>query len=215
MSSLLNIETWAVYCYLFYVHASCTQIVWDYNKESTLVIKLKKLIVETKYDFGCVMAQIPPNVSPLLIKFGQELITDDLLFFDPTGQEDFGREKEPHITIKFGLTQRYSQQQMSEFLKGAKPFSIMIQSLGIFETPRFDVVKFNVQGDEELLRLRGVFNALPNEDAHKEYHPHITVAYVKKGIGKRFENRSGRGFSRIPINLIKFSDKGNPMYFRL
>src|SRR6266699_4731408 len=114
-----------------------------------MIIRLKNLLTESvTYDYGCVMAIIPPSVAPLFVNFGKSIVRDDMLYFDPKSPEDFGREKEPHMTIKFGLTQRYSEEQMREFLKGTKPFQIVVKGLSIFQNQAFDVIKLDVEGPE-------------------------------------------------------------------
>lgn len=178
------------------------------------MINLKPLITEVKYDYGCIMAQIPPEIASLIINFGKQIISDDMLYFDSNEPNDYGREKEPHITIKFGLTRSYTKEQIQQLLTGTKPFNVIMRGLDIFENPNFDVVKFNMDG-EELHRLRKIFDQLPNVDSYKIYRPHATVAYVKSGLGKKFQNRSIKAFSKIPINLIKYSDRGTPLFFNL
>lgn len=179
-------------------------------------MRLKSLILEEKYTYGCIMGVLPSEIASSIIAFGRSIIPDSILYFDPAGKAEYGREREPHITIKFGLTQNYSQEQLKQILKGTVPFIITVQQLGIFSNSLFDVVKIDVQPDKELLRLRDVLNALPNADEHKEYHPHITLAYVKSGYGKQFQNRTGKGFSRIPINRLKYSSPNNsPIFFDL
>lgn len=178
------------------------------------MLSLKNLILEVKYDYGCIMAQIPPSTASLIINFGKQIISDDMLYFNEDEPDDYGREKEPHVTIKFGLTESYTKEQIQQMLAGTKPFTITIQGLDIFENPKFDVVKFNMEG-KDLRRLRKVFDKLPNTDEYKIYHPHMTLAYVKPGLGKKFQNRTTKAFSTIPINLIKYSDRGTPMFFKL
>ena len=178
------------------------------------MITLKRLICEVKYDYGCVMAQMPPSVSSRFIDFGRKLVPDDMLYFDPNEPDDYGREKEMHVTIKFGLTQSYTKEQISQLLRGTKPFYITIQGLDIFQNPEFDVVKFNIESDE-LYRLRKVFDTLPNVDEHKVYHPHMTLAYVNAGFGERFKGKKINSNTQIPVNLMKYSDRGQNSFYRL
>lgn len=178
------------------------------------MIFLKQLIYEVKYDHGCVMAQIPPQVASQLMTFGKQIISDDMLYFDPQEPDDYGREKDPHITIKFGLTQPYTPQQMTDFLKEAKPFFIRILGMDVFSNSQFDVVKMNVEG-EELRRLRQIFDKLPNVDDHPVYQPHLTLAYVKPGVGKAYQNRTIGKFARVPISQIVYSDRGKKSSYQL
>lgn len=178
------------------------------------MIRLKNILTEIKYDYGCVMAQIPSYAASRFIDFGKKIITDDMLYFDSNELDDYGREKEPHVTIKFGLTKSYTREQMGLYLKGTRPFFITIGGIDIFENPKFDVIKLNVEG-EDLFKLRKVFDTLPNTDDYKIYHPHMTLAYVKAGLGKKFKGKTIQSSSKILINVIKYSDRGNPIYFTL
>jgi 2'-5' RNA ligase len=153
------------------------------------MITLKKFLFEAtpyKYEYGCVMAEFPAKASKAFVDFGKQVISDDMLYIDPN-DTTYGRQKDMHVTIKFGLTEDYSQQQMQQFLAGTKPFYIMVKGMSLFENELFDVVKLDIEG-EELRRLRAVFDKLPNEDAYKDvYHPHMTLAYVKPGLGKKLQ----------------------------
>jgi poly(A) polymerase len=178
------------------------------------MIQLKTIILEMKYEYGCVMAYLPQKYATQMIEFGRHIITDDMLYFDPTEPDDYGREVEPHVTIKFGLTDSYPKEKMAEFLRGTKPFNIRITGMSIFQNPKFDVVKMNVES-EELRRLRAVFDQVPNQDSYKEYHPHLTLAYVKSGMGTKFQNRSVGKFAQIPISTIVYSDRGDKSVYPL
>jgi len=178
------------------------------------MIRLKQLIFEVKYDHGCVMAYPNPDLTAQVIEFGQNIITDDMLYLDPQNPDDYGREKDPHVTIKFGLTQSYPPEKMAEFLKGTKPFFIRITGMDVFQNPKFDVVKLNIEG-EELNRLRQIFDQIPNVDEHKVYHPHMTIAYVLPGLGTKFQNRSVGKFARIPVSRIVYSDRGKKSSYTL
>jgi hypothetical protein len=178
------------------------------------MIGLKRLLIEAKYDHGCIMAYPFPELAAKIVAFGKNIIPDDILFLDPNEPEDYGREIDPHVTIKFGFTESYPKEKIGELLKGTKPFFIRLTGMSIFQNPRFDVVKMNVEG-EELHRLRKIFDQFPNVDKYKEYHPHMTLAYVKPGMGTKFQNRGVGKFARIPVSKIVYSDRGDKSTYRL
>ena len=178
------------------------------------MIRLKPLISEVKYDYGCVMAYPAPELSAQMIAFGKNIITDDMLYLDPNEPDDYGRERDPHITIKFGLTESYPPSKIGEYIQGTKPFFVRITGMDIFSNPKFDVIKMNIEG-EELTRLRQIFDQVPNVDEHKIYHPHMTLAYVQPGMGKPFQNRSVGKFARVPITRIVYSDRGKKSSYTL
>lgn len=165
------------------------------------MLKLQ-LLMEGRYDYGCVMGRVDEETSHKILEFNQHMIGEDILYTE----EDLGREYTPHVTIKWGLTESYSQHQMREFLKEVRPFMLELRGIGIFENERFDVVKFNVEG-KELRALNEKFSKLPNQDSHPIYKPHITLAYVNKGMGKKFV-REAKQFARVPVNSIEYSDRG-------
>jgi hypothetical protein len=66
---------------------------------------------------------------------------------------------------------------------------------------------------EDLKRLNAKNRKLPNGNEFPEYRPHLTVAYVKKGEGKKYAGRSVPGLTgkSISFNTVTFSPKsGDP-----
>lgn len=178
------------------------------------MIKLKNLLLESSYQYGCVMAQVPSHYATTLVEFGKRLVPDNILYYDPRGIEEYGRETEMHTTIKFGLTNIYSKEQMEQLIGNTKPFYITIRGLDVFENELFDVVKFNIEG-EELRRLNQIFSALPNVDRYKDYKPHMTIAYVKRGYGKNYKGKNIQTMPRIMIDTIKYSYPTGKLFFNL
>lgn len=175
------------------------------------MISLMKLI-ESRYDYGCVMANIDEDDSRKLIDFNYKTISEDILYIDEN-DNSFGREQHPHVTIKYGLVQSYTEDQIRQLLRQVTPFDIQVRGISIFENEKFDVVKFDVDGPE-LRKLNEIFSSLPNHDEYPTYNPHMTIAYVKKGMGKRFVKTPGK-FARIPVRTIVYSDRGNRSYINL
>lgn len=173
------------------------------------MLKLK-LLLEGAYDYGCLMAFIDDDTSKKILDFNYSIIPENDLYKEGT---EYGRECRPHVTIKFGFTKSYSEEKMNDFLKNIKPFKIKIKELSLFETDKYDVVKFDVISDE-LNKLHKRFSKLPNEDEHPEYHPHITLAYVKKGMGKKFIKKK-KTFASIEIKTLQYSDKGEKTFYNL
>jgi 2'-5' RNA ligase len=168
-------------------------------------------LVEGEYDYGCVMAQIDDDAARKLLEFNHKRISEDLLFVE---DQSFGREYHPHVTIKYGLVNSYSEDQMREMLKDVMPFNVELKGIGIFEGDnRYDVVKFEV--DSPILRqLNERFSFLPNHDSHPIYNPHMTLAYVRRGFGKRFVKEAKKR-ANVPVKTIIYSDRGEKLYYNL
>jgi len=176
------------------------------------MIKLKELIMETKRkQYGCVMACIDGGIKSEILKFNKSIIENEIIYDNK--EKEFGRETDPHITIKFGLTKNYTRKDMETFLKDVSPFTINIDGVSVFENDDFDVVKMDVSGDE-LKKLNKKFSKLPNEDEHPDYHPHCTLAYVTHGEGDKFNGKSKK-FLNIEISRIVYSCSDGKSYYNL
>lgn len=175
------------------------------------MISLMKLI-ENRYDYGCVMANIDEDDSRKIIDFNYKTISEDILYIEED-DSSFGREQHPHVTIKYGLVKSYTEEQIKHLLRQVTPFDIQVRGISIFENDKFDVIKFDVESPE-LRKLNEIFSNLPNHDEHPTYNPHMTIAYVKKGMGKKFI-KSPAKFAKIPVKSIVYSDRGNRSYINL
>lgn len=163
-----------------------------------------------KYEYGCVMAIINEEASNKIIKIGEKLIPDDILYFEE-GQE-YGREREPHVTIKFGLTENYGKDKIGEIFTKVKPFKIKLVAIDIFSNQKFDVIKFNVESDI-LKKLNSLFSKLPNEDEYPIYRPHLTIAYVSTGLGKNFVRKIKP--VDVLVTKMKYSNPVTKYYYNL
>jgi hypothetical protein len=175
------------------------------------MIKLKTLLIEGRYDYGCIMAQIDPEQSRKILDFNYHIVSEDMIYQEGN---DYGREDDPHITIKYGLTEHYTQAQIQEMIKNIKPFEVMIGRLDVFENEKFDVIKFNVDG-KGLRQLREIFDRLPNEDKYPKYNPHMTLAYVKKGLSEKFRKKSIRKVAKVMCDTVIYSDCGSKTQYTL
>jgi 2'-5' RNA ligase len=151
------------------------------------MIKLKSLILENEKSYGCIMAEILGESREAILKYNKNHISDNVIYDNP--KHEFGREMESHITIKFGLTKDYKPFEIDEMFSKISPFNVSFSGISLFENDKFDVVKLDVESNI-LKKLNEQFSKLPNEDEHPEYHPHCTLAYVKKGEGKQFIDKN-------------------------
>jgi 2'-5' RNA ligase len=169
-----------------------------------------KLLLEGRYDYGCLMGIIDEEISRKILDFNYNLIEDKHLYKDG---KNYGREHHPHVTIKYGFTKSYTEKQMKKMLGKIKPFKVKVTEIDIFENDKCDVIILNIKSDV-LEKLNKKFSELPNEDEYPNYKPHITLAYVKKGTGKKFIKNS-KTFSNVPIKYIQYSDKGEKTFYNL
>ena len=165
-------------------------------------IPLRVFLNESKEEdrFGCVMlfAEIP-DWSKLVRRIVRE---EDL--YDPSSESgEYGYEEKPHITLIYGIhhDEIIDENNIFKLIKEIPCMKISVKEIGIFENEKFDVVKFDITPTKTLLKHREEFLELQNTQTYKDYHPHMTIAYVKKGEGKKYK--------RIFPKALKFEfDRG-------
>lgn len=97
--------------------------------------------------------------------------------------EEYGLEKNPHVTVLYGLTSREDLNLIDDYINILIPFQIYLGKVSAFRATDslYDVLKVNVESDElhSIHKfLRETFN---NDFKFPVYGPHATLAYVKKG----------------------------------
>lgn len=133
-----------------------------------------------RIEYGCLMLFL--NI-PIWSKITSIIKPEDIY-----EKEGFGIEQEPHTTILYGFHDEVTAEDVFKLYKEnmpLMPIEIMIGGISVFENPEFDVVKYDVDSDV-LRKLNQVMRQLPNTTKFPDYHAHITLAYVKKGEGKKY-----------------------------
>ena len=143
----------------------------------SLFINEKNETKEEKiYEYGCAMLYF--NVK------NWEEITS---FIEKEDIGEDGLEDEPHLTLLFGLHKdEVSIDDVKKAFEGYTSIDIELESVDLFENDKFDVVKFKVKKTKELLDINEKLSILPHTTDFPDYNPHITIAYVKKGKGKKY-----------------------------
>ena len=161
------------------------------------MIKLLDLLREntnSKYEFGCVMVYVNiPEINQIQSKIKPEDIHNGI------GDLKYGLEDEPHITLLYGLhpevTLNQIKQIISSFTWGPKP--LVGYNVSLFENEDYDVLKFDVKGDI-LFGINKELVDLPHTTNFPNYHPHMTIGYLKKGQGKKYVDM----FKNLKYELI-------------
>lgn len=155
-------------------------------------------LMEADRKYSCLMAVIPRDVAARILRWNKVLIPEDVL--DP----EEGRESEPHVTVKFGLHEAKPSDKLKKLIANTQPFKIKLGKTSIFENEKYDVVKLSVESKAIHAFNAAVKKAVQTTDTYPTYIPHLTLAYVKPGEGKRFVGKSAT-FPEIEITQVKFS----------
>jgi len=134
------------------------------------------------YDYGCVMVYCKvPGWGSIIGNIAEE----DL--YQPDDDPTYGRETSPHCTILYGLHSNVQDRDVIMAFEGVgkKDIRISVDGIGCFENPDYDVVKMNVVSPK-LSDLNSKLSELPHTTDFPDYKPHITIAYVKPGLGRKY-----------------------------
>lgn len=159
------------------------------------------------HKFSSTQVDLPAPLAAKLIALGKSIPDADLA-------ED-GRESEAHVTVKYGL-HTADARKVKNVLAGEPPIKLTLGKVSIFpaketDTQRggdqYDVVKVDVDS-ADLRRLnKKVSDALQVTDSHPTYQPHATIAYVKPGLGAKYDGNSALEGQMVTISSVTFSSK--------
>lgn len=163
---------------------------------------LKLVQGKQEYDSSCVLVKLPFAIGQQLDRYNKAHIGEECL-------HDKGRESEYHITILYGIKDEVSKESL-ELLKERLNTSVFKIKLGVvskFYQEDYDVLKIDV--NDYTGKLHSAFELLneniDNENSYENYHPHITLAYVKKGACEHLVGDSSFEGIEFEIDNVKFS----------
>lgn len=163
----------------------------SYKNRIKLLAGLMSEVKENhKNEYGCLMLNVKhPDWDSILSTINKEDLYED--------EPGFGAEKEPHVTILFGFHKNVDIDKIKEMVKDQDLKSIKIKSKGIsmFKGEDYDVIKFDIESEvlHDLNKL--MTDNFDYTSDFPNYHPHMTIAYVKKGKGKKYIDKKSKNFT--------------------
>ena len=118
-----------------------------------------------------------------------EQLAQHVMDFHVDPQHLLEREKTPHVTIKYGLNT--TGKDAAAALRDERPAKLSFGGTSLFHKPEADILKLDVWS-ADLHRLHRKLNRLPHGDAHPEFKPHLTIAYLRTGTGKLYAGKNLR-----------------------
>ena len=177
------------------------------------VARGKKFIDNSPRDYyGCVMmdTKIPDWEENHIGGIDEEDV-----YVKPYDQS-YGLEQEPHVTVLYGIHEdQVDAETIKELIKhNMKPITVKVEDVDFFPGEEYDVVKYNIPVTPELQQYRDLFMKFPNTQTFPEYHPHMTLAYVKPGKGQKYKRKLREPFE-VTFTKGVYSDhpEGDPEVF--
>lgn len=151
------------------------------------------------HEFSSTQVDLPSDLAEKVRAFSRK-IPDSELAAD-------GREDHPHITVKFGLHADHPSRNLKALVNGFGPIQAKLGKTSLFENPDADVVKAEVVS-HDLHRLhKKIAASEKNTETHDDYRPHVTVAYVKPGHGKKYAGDDALAGHPATFDHVVFSAK--------
>lgn len=138
------------------------------------------LMLEAReYSYGCVMVYLKPKGSSWT-NLTKKIKEEDL--FDA---DDYGREKEPHITALYGLHKTVLDEDIKDYISSIEKPTFKISGISKFDAPDNDVLKFDIES-EDIKKMNKDLSEFEHTKTHPTFHAHCTIAYLKKGKAKEY-----------------------------
>lgn len=167
---------------------------------------IKKYILNENdgvHSYGCVMLFLEcPQMSKI-----QSKINPDHLYIDPN-DDSYGIEKECHISLLYGTHEGVTLKDVNKALVGIKFGNVLLQNPSLFQNDKYDVLKYDVGnpvgGTDFLWTANIALKKLPYTSDYPDYHPHMTVAYLKSGYGQRYADMLNKTTGMVvrPTHLV-------------
>lgn len=104
-----------------------------------------------------------------------------------------GLETEPHITLLYGISLSENPEKMKQWIDKilSGGVSVKVGDLSLFENNEYDVLKLDVDKENLIAFRDSCMKEFSNTQTFPDYKPHITIAYLKKGKGKKYTSLEG------------------------
>lgn len=133
-----------------------------------------------KYAFLMIDYNTPDFIKDLHKDIKQEEIFDD-------DSNDYGLEKESHVTLVPCLDNETDLEKLKSYLKDLSEYKAVLTDISKFECEDYDVLKCNVVSQNLNETNKNILKDFESYSEYKDnYHPHLTVAYMKKGMADKY-----------------------------
>lgn len=156
------------------------------------------------HDYSNTMIVMPKEVA--------NKVSSEVIKIDKADLADDGVETEPHVTVKYGL-ETDNPEGLRLILANEPPVRIKFGKTSVFPADKnrdSDVVKVDIESDD-LRRLNkkiGTYSYVAKDaSAYRDYNPHMTLAYVKAGLGSKYAGDNALSGQEVVLNELTFSDR--------
>lgn len=156
---------------------------------------------DAQRSYACLMLDCR-DFQPYLKKIQRSIDPNDV--YDD--EEGHGLENDPHITVLYGIHEQDPESVKDQLDLG--PAKYILKDLSLFENEKFDVLKCTVESPDLHDYNNQCRERLEYTSSFPDYVPHLTVAYLLPGTGKKYLKLESEAFGKEKVsNKYTFSDK--------
>lgn len=151
-------------------------------------------------EYGCLMLDFK---KPSFIKDIQSKIDKNDVYFGKTAaeKEEYGIVDDAHITICYGFNDEVVFEDVVKYVSPLENYKTKITGVSFFENDEYDVMKCDVVCPEAKKTNKKIVNNFTIHTDYPDFHPHITIAYLKKGASKKYRNNISQVDEIFPTNF--------------
>lgn len=173
--------------------------------------KSKKIKPKKDESYGWTCVIVPDDIKEKILGFAKKIPERELYVEVGENGHSHGIEKDSHITALYGIITK-NVKDVESALKDHKGGKIKLGKIDVFENEKYDVLKINIISPSLHRINSSLTECLDNVNEFPSYKPHITIAYLKCGNGRKYVGDKFRGLS-FDFDEIVFEDKNDKKYF--
>mgnify|MGYP001562947279 CR=1 FL=1 len=160
------------------------------------------LEAKKEHSFSSTQIDFDANDSKKILSWSYRNIPQGKLVHNDNAE---GRETNIHVTVLYGL-HATTPETIKKAATKIKPFHIKLGKISKFEAAGYDVIKIEIISSD-LMKANKIMAKLSHTNKYKDYSPHCTIAYVKKGSCDHLLGKEVFKGLTIPVKSITFSSK--------
>lgn len=161
--------------------------------------------IESGYGGAIAMLLLPEDVAEEITKWSNGHISDAEIY----GKDGKGRGGSPHVTLQNGIMCEDAD-ELEKLFSQLPGMEAEFGSIGVFsqDDKDYDVVHIQVVCPDLHAANTLISDLLEVNNPYMDYHPHVTLGYVNKGAGKRFNGRNDFAGKKVDLSRLMVDGPG-------
>jgi 2'-5' RNA ligase len=155
------------------------------------------------YKLSSTQVQLPMTLAVALLAFGKSIPEFDRAECEEIGED--WRETDPHVTVKYGIHTNNADEVRAALPPVPAPLSFTLGRTNFFSADKYDVLYVEVFSPDLVAMNDWLSTHLENTNTQATYIPHATVAYLKRGLAKRYMADDALLGMSAEMSSIRFS----------